>query len=205
MALSLSRGGDNVAPVEPHPIRLVVTDDLKRTRLTVFFRLLLVIPHLIWVALWTVAVMFATLFAWFAALFTKRVPAGLHDFIARYQRYTVHVFAYVALAADPFPPFGGREGTYPVDLVVAPPVEQSRLTVFFRILLAIPALFIGNVLNSLIELVAFFAWFVCLFLGRMPEGMRNLIVFVLRFHVQTQAYVSLLTPRYPSVNIGLVE
>ena len=29
-----------------HPIRLVVTDDLDRSRLTVFFRLLLAIPHL---------------------------------------------------------------------------------------------------------------------------------------------------------------
>ena len=33
--------------MDAHPIRLVVTDDLKRSRLTVFFRLLLVIPHAI--------------------------------------------------------------------------------------------------------------------------------------------------------------
>jgi hypothetical protein len=30
---------------ERHPIGLVVTDDLRRSRLAVFFRLLLVIPH----------------------------------------------------------------------------------------------------------------------------------------------------------------
>ncbi len=35
-----------------HPIRLVVTDDLQRNRLTSFFRLILAIPHLIWLALW---------------------------------------------------------------------------------------------------------------------------------------------------------
>ena len=34
----------------PHPIHLVVTDDLQRSRLTVFFRLLLVIPHFVWLA-----------------------------------------------------------------------------------------------------------------------------------------------------------
>ena len=41
--------------------------------------------------------------AWFAALFTKRVPAGLHNFLASYLRYQVHVFAYITLAANPYP------------------------------------------------------------------------------------------------------
>ena len=121
------------------------------------------------------------------------------------EHETAPFVPFASLAADPFPPFGGREGTYPVDLVVAPPVEQSRLTVFFRILLAIPALFIGNVLNSLMEVIGVLGWFVCLFTGKMPEGMRNLLVFAIRFHAQTQSYVSLLTQRYPSVNIGLSE
>jgi Domain of unknown function (DUF4389) len=185
----------------PHPIRLVLTDDLKRTRVTVFFRLLLAIPHFIWLVLWGIVNAFAILFAWFAALFTKRVPTGLHDFLARYVRYQTHVYAYVSLAADPFP----REGTYPVDVTIAPPVEQSRLTVFFRLLLAIPALIISNVMNSLIEWVGILGWFVSLFTGKMPEGMRNLLVFAIRFHTQTAAYYSLLTPRYPNFNVGLSE
>jgi len=33
---------------EAHPVRLTVEDDYVRSRLTVFFRLLLAIPHLIW-------------------------------------------------------------------------------------------------------------------------------------------------------------
>ena len=37
-----------------HPLRMVVTDDLQRNRLTVFFRLLLVIPHLIVLLLWAI-------------------------------------------------------------------------------------------------------------------------------------------------------
>ena len=32
-----------------HPVQLVVEDDLQRNRLTVFFRLILAIPHFIWV------------------------------------------------------------------------------------------------------------------------------------------------------------
>jgi hypothetical protein len=191
--------------VEPHPIRLVVTDDLRRNRVTVFFRLLLAIPHFVWLVLWGIVTAIAILIAWFAALFTKRVPAGLHDFIGRYVRYQTHVYAYASLAADPFPGFGGREGTYPVDVTIAPAVDQGRLGIFFRLFLAIPALIIANVLNSLIEWVGILGWFVCLFTGKLPEGMRNLLVFAIRFHTQTQAYYSLLTARYPSFNVGLEQ
>ena len=36
-----------------HPVTLVQDDDGRRSRLTVFFRLLLAIPHFVWLALWT--------------------------------------------------------------------------------------------------------------------------------------------------------
>ena len=39
----------------PHPVRLVLDDDGRRSRLTVLFRLLLALPHLVWLALWTLA------------------------------------------------------------------------------------------------------------------------------------------------------
>ena len=188
--------------MEPHPIRIVVTDDLRRNRLTVFFRILLALPHFIWLALWGIVNAVVLILSWFAALFTGRVPTGFHGFMARYLRYQTHVVAYVQLAADPYPPFDGSS-TYPIDLEVAPPVEQSRLTVFFRILLAIPALVISSVMNYLVNILVLFGWFVSLFLGYMPEGMRNLLVFTIRYHIQTGAYYSLLTPRYPSLNVGL--
>jgi uncharacterized protein DUF4389 len=186
-----------------HPVQLVVEDDLQRSRLTVFFRLLLAVPHLLWLALWGVAALLASIAAWFAALFTGTVPAGLHGFMARFLRYQTHVFAYVLLTADPFPGFLGVEGSYPVDLRVAAPGRQNRWTVFFRWLLALPALLLSGVMNYLVEILVFFAWFVCLALGRMPEGMRNLLAFTLRYHTQTQAYQMLLTQRYPSLNVGL--
>ena len=78
---------------------------------------------------------FVVVIAWFAALFTGRVPDGLHNFIAGYLRYCARVHAYGAILANPFPPFGAG-GTYPVDLEIDPPVPQSRLTVLFRIILA---------------------------------------------------------------------
>jgi hypothetical protein len=183
--------------VDVHPIRLVVTDDLRRSRLTVFFRLLLAIPPALWLTLWAIAVFVVAILNWFATLFAGRSPQGFHDFVAGYLRYATQVYAYVYLLANPWPGFRGAGG-YPIDLEVDPPAKQSRLTVFFRLLLAIPAIIFARVLDYVLQIVAFFAWFVCLVLGRMPEGLRNLGAYCLSFQQQTYGYALLLTGRYPS-------
>jgi hypothetical protein len=182
-----------------HPIGLIVSDDLKRSRLTVFFRLLLAIPHLIWLALWGFLAEIVVLIAWFAALFTGRVPEGLHNFLASYLRYSTRVTAYIFLLTDPFPPFSGALGMYPVDVRIDPPAPQSRLTVFFRILLAIPAILLTYVFRIVNQIIALLGWFYCLATGQMNEGMRNLSAWLLRYEVQTYAYLFLLTGRYPSL------
>ena len=151
---------------------MVVTDDLNRNRLTVLFRLLLAIPHLIWLVLWGIVVFWAAVAAWVVALVTGRVPDGLHDFMAAYNRYYTHLDAYLWIAADPYPGFTGAPG-YPVDVEIAPPVEQSRLTIVVRILLAIPALIVTSVLQNVAWIVAILAWFLALFTGRMSQGMRD--------------------------------
>jgi hypothetical protein len=186
-----------------HPIRLIVNDDLERTRLTVFFRLILAIPLFLWLTLWAVIAMLALIVNWVATLVTGRSPEGLHGFLATFLRFTTHVRAYILLIADPYPGFTGREGSYPIDLEVAPPDDQNRLTVFFRLILAIPALFVTNILSHLSELLAIFSWFIALVTGRVPEGLRNFAALALRFETQTYAYVLLLTGRYPSLNVGI--
>jgi len=181
-----------------HPIGLVVDDDLRRNRLTVFFRLLLAIPLAIWLAVWGILAYVVWIVAWFAALVLGRVPDGLHSFLARYARATTHLYAYVLLLADPWPPFDGRAGAYPVDLRVDPAAPQSRLTVFFRLILAIPALVLSYVFRIVNQLVAFLGWFYCLATGRMHRGMRDLSAWMLGYETQTYCYVGLLTDRYPS-------
>jgi hypothetical protein len=186
-----------------HPIRLVVNDDLQRTRLTVFFRLILAIPLLLWAVLWAVIAVLAYIVNWFATLFMGQSPDGLHNFLATFLRYTTHVRAYTLLVADPYPKFTGTEGTYPVDLEIDPPERQNRLTVFFRGILAIPALLLSYILGQLNQLLAIFSWFVALIMGRVPEGLRNFAALAIRIETQTYAYVLLLTSRYPSFNVGI--
>src|SRR5262249_1734278 len=116
-----------------HPIGLVVTDDLHRSRLTVFFRHVLAIPPFVWLGIWAIAVEVVVLIAWFAALFPGRVPGRLHGFMASFVRYSPRVTGYVFLLANPWPGFSNGQ-PYPIDARIEPAEPQSRLTVFFRLL-----------------------------------------------------------------------
>jgi uncharacterized membrane protein (DUF485 family) len=187
-------------PAPDHPVRLVVADDLRRNRLTVFFRLILAIPHLVWYVLWSVVAAFAILVNWVATLINGSSPEGLHKFLAAWVRYSTHLTAYLYLVADPFPGFRGRLGTYPVDLEIDGPEPQNRWKTGFRFILAIPALILMSVLQYVIQIIGFLGWFVCLALGRMPQGMRDLSAYCLRFQAQTYAYAAVLTDRYPSLS-----
>lgn len=180
-----------------HPVRLVLDDDLRRSRLTVLFRLLLAIPHFFWFVLWTVAAVLAAFVAWFAALFTGRVPLSLHRFLAAWVRYGQHVYAFTYLVGEKFPGFVGREGSYGVDVHIAPPQRQSRWTVFFRGFLAIPALLVASALGGAAFVAAVLGWFYAIVTGRMPEGLRNFGASCIRYGTQTTAYWFLLTDRYP--------
>ena len=187
-----------------HPIRLVVTDDLQRNRLTVFFRLILAIPHLIWLTVWGIVAALAAIANWFATLVNGQSPEGLHDFLATYLRYQTHVYAYILLVADPFPGFGGKPG-YSIDLEVDPPQRQNRWTVAFRVILAIPAFIVSGIFGYLNRVLAVFSWFIALVMGSVPEGLRNFAAFALRYEQQTAAYALLLTGRYPSFNVSVSE
>ena len=184
-----------------HPIALVVNDDLERSRLTVFFRVILAIPHFIVIMAWSIVAWVIGFVAWIVAIFTGRVPDGIHNAQASFLNYSTRVNAYLYLLADPFPPFGAG-GSYPIDLVPVPHGRQSRLTVLFRIILAIPALILASILMQLLQILAFIGWFVALFTGKMPQGMRDLGAFCLRYYQQTMGYMLLLTQKYPSLSGG---
>jgi hypothetical protein len=193
---------DAFAPPVPasapaHPVTLTASEELERNRLTVFFRLLLVIPHFIWVVLWSIAVLIAAIAGWFATLFSGRLPDALHDFMAAFARYYLHVQSYLYLAGDPFPGFLGKEGTYPLELRIAPPELQDRWRTGFRWILAVPALIVAAALGGLLAGAGFLSWFAVLFTGRMPRGLLRAEHYALRYTGQLSAYALLLTERYP--------
>jgi len=191
------------AVVEPaqalplHSVRIEITDTLRRSRLTVFFRLLLTIPHFVWLTLWSVPAALAVLAGWLIALVTGRLPTALHRFLAAFTRYAAHVYAFVFLVGGPFPGFVGAAGSYPVGLAIEPPQRQRRVVTLLRLFLAFPALLVAGAYWGTLSVVALLGWWYALFTGRMPEGLRNLGAAAIRYNGQVGAYVLLLTDRYP--------
>jgi hypothetical protein len=205
-----------------HPVQLLVEDDLRRSRLTVFFRLLLAIPHLIWVFLWSIAVLFAAIANWVVTLIAGRPAASLHRFLSSYVRYVAHLYAYLWLVANPYPGFVGAEGEYPIDVRLPPPQAQSRWKTLLRIVLALPAILLASALGSpggfasgstgnrgrsfsysasgLGAAIAVLGWFASLVRGRMPKGLRDAGAYSVGYNAQTLAYVLLLTDRYPDAD-----
>jgi hypothetical protein len=181
----------------PHPVRLTSSDDLRRSRLTVFFRLFLAIPHIIWVVLWGIAAVFALIANWFVTLFTTRPAESLHRFLSAYLRYSNHVYAYIGLLANPFPGFTGEPASYPIDVELPTPAPQNRWITGFRLFLAIPAFLLAGAIGSLLHAVAILGWFAALATGRMPRQLQRLGAFALRYSAQAFAYLYLITERYP--------
>jgi hypothetical protein len=184
-------------PTRADPVRMENGDEGRRSRLTVFFRLPLAVPHLVWLALWGVLALLAAIANWLATLATGTAPESLHRFLAAYLRYQLHVGAFLYLVGNPFPGFTGAEGAYPVELHVAGRARQNRWIVLFRLPLALPAMLLAGAYGSLLFVVALLGWFAALFTGRMPLGLRNAGVLALRYSAQLYGYLFLLTDSYP--------
>lgn len=184
-------------PMPAHPVRLTTDDDRVRNRVTVFFRLLLAIPHLIWLFLWSIAAFFAAIAGWFAALATGRLPDPLHRFLAAFVRYGAHVASYLYILGGPFPGFLGEAGSYPIDLEIDDPQPQHRAKTGFRIILAFPAWLVASAFGTVAIIAAVGMWFSALFTGRVPEGLHRLLGWAVRYEAQSYSYLLLLTDRYP--------
>ena len=66
----------------------------------------LAIPHYIVLGFLGLAAALATLIAWLSILFTGRYPRSLFDFVVGVFRWSIRVFAYMAiLTTDKYPPF----------------------------------------------------------------------------------------------------
>ena len=187
-----------VEPPRPHTVRLIDHDDLKRSRLTVLVRAFLVLPHLIWLTLYASVALFVALANWIVTLVKGRSPQRMHRWLVRYLRYTVYVYSYLYVLANPYPPFHGDQRSYTIDLQVEGPDDQRRLVTAFRLVLVIPAFVLSWVLSQVLQVIALLAWVIAIFLGRIPRGMEQLGLYCLRYQTQVYAYLLVVTDRYPT-------
>jgi hypothetical protein len=169
---------------------------------------LLAIPHfLILYGLQLVARAVAVI-GWFAILFTGKLPEGLANLLSLYIRYNNRAWAYAGFLREEYPPFvfdtvAPDPGNYPpVRTGFAPELEdRNRVTVGFRLILAIPQIVVVAVLGIAAFVVWVIAFFAVLFTGHWPEGLRTFVAGYLRWFTRVEAYVGLLTDRYPPFSL----
>jgi hypothetical protein len=169
----------------------------RTSRLTVAFRVILAIPHLIALSALAYAVTVVAIVAWFAALIVARVPEGMYGFIAWVVRYSTRVMSYLWLLTDRWPSFSeSAEDQVRVDLPGPQPL--NRAAVLFRVILVIPAAILASLLGSGLAVAGFFIWLIVLIRGRVPQPVFDAGASVERYQTRFYAYLALLTARYPS-------
>ncbi|MGH7679281.1 MAG: DUF4389 domain-containing protein [Gemmatimonadaceae bacterium] len=221
-----TRSFSSTLQVTDHPVAVSVEPAVThRNRLTCAFRPILALPHILLVGgpvafalsiavpgdgksgfewggggvLGAVAVVCAII-AWFAIVFGFPAPSGLENLVTLYVRWRVRAVAYLALLRDEYPPFG--EGDYPATLRL-PPAEapRDRVTVAFRLLLALPHLVAIWVLGVAWAITTIIAWFSILFTGNYPRSLYRFATGVLQWNTRVEAYVLLLRDQYPPFSL----
>ncbi len=88
-------------------------------------------------------------------------------------------------------------GTYPVGFEMDYAAQRSRVTTFFRGLLAIPHLIMLWAYSIAFLVVWVIAWFALMFTGRWPQGLYAFACGYLRYVTRVGAYLCLGTDAYP--------
>lgn len=184
-----------------YPIRFRADYVEKRSRLTTFFRYVMVIPLWFAAIFWGLASFVCVVIAWFALLVTARYPAGLYAFNAKALRFAHRMGAYCWLLTDAYPSFGGDDDPdYPVRIAVDAPAEHySRAKTFFRVIVGIPVYIMQYLYNIVSQFVGLISWVVIVVTGKQPAGLQDLQVMAVSYSTKASAYFMLLTERYPPV------
>ncbi|MCW2781535.1 MAG: hypothetical protein JWR35_1984 [Marmoricola sp.] len=193
---------DVVAPAYPVSFSFDPPETVARWRPLVHW--LLAIPH--FVVLYALAIVASvfTVIAWFAGVFTGKIPEGIQGPIAMYLRYNVRVTTYLMFLRGDYPPFAfdagladaGADPLVRVD--VTPQLEgRNRLTIFFRYFMLLPQIFVLLFVFIGLYVVMIIGFFAVLILGRWPVGLRNYVIGSLRWSTRLNGYSSLLTDEYP--------
>lgn len=86
---------------------------------------------------------------------------------------------------------------YPVELNFQYPGKLSRLTTFFRIILAIPQTIVLSFIEIAAAVILFLSWWAILFTGRYPKSFFDFMAWYMRWNIRYAAYTYLMTDKYP--------
>jgi hypothetical protein len=187
-----------IPPNPDYPVHLDIDYPPQLSRLLIFVKWLLAIPHYIALYLVTIVAYFVIIISFFAVLILGRYPPALFDFMVGFERWRARVSAYLLLLTDRYPPFAlADDPSYPVRLSVEYPPQMGRWRPLVHWLLVIPALLAAFVVEVIALIAVLVAWFAILFTGRYPEGLFSAVTVALRWVARTTLYTYWVTDRYP--------
>jgi hypothetical protein len=189
------------------PVRLDFSGPLEVSRWRPLINWIIAIPHFL--VLWVLGVLAGVcLFvSFFTVLFTKQIPPQLFDIIVMTMRYSWRVASYALWMREDYPPFDFTPGTTDnrmdphTVLEIDRPDELTRWGPLYKWLLAFPHYIALWFLAIGAFFALFWAFFVVLFTGSYPQGVRNYVVGVQRWTLRVQAYAGFLRDEYPAFSM----
>lgn len=183
-----------------YPVQLSFERAPTYSRLLIFVKWLLVIPHYIALMFLGIGAWVVIIVSWFAVLITGRYPRGMFDYMVGVQRWGLRAGAYYMLLTDKYPPFSLQDDpSYPVHFDIEYPERIARWRPLVHWLLVIPAYIVAVLMLYVAFFVDFLAWFAILITGRFPDGLFNIVTVALRWQANVVAYAYWMTDRYPSL------
>jgi hypothetical protein len=202
-----------------YPVKLSVDyPDRKLNRLTTFFRIFMVIPILIILAL-----IIGTFFKWgnsgwnaqygaiglvilptiLMLLFRKKYPRWWFDWNLALTKFSARVSVYLALLTDVYPSTDEEQS---VNLTMDYPDAQNDLNRWLPLvkwIMAIPHYIVLAFLGIAAFVVIIIAWFAILFTGRYPSSLFDFVVGVYRWSLRVSGYAFILvTDKYPPFSLS---
>ena len=196
--------GSPLPPIPPggsnHEAQVLVgisMDPPRHSRWSVLFRLILAFPLLVVFLGIGVAATFVVIAAWFCALFTGRVADNMQRFLTKALRYYSNVQGYAYLLTSRWPGFVFDAKPDDQVTIGVDHVNLRRWSVFFRFILAYPAMLVGTLLGSGSYPLLVVMWLWGVVSGREPRALHQAAALVLRYQLRLFAYACLLTPTQP--------
>jgi hypothetical protein len=181
-----------------YPVRLDVDYPQGLSRLLIFVKWLLAIPHFVALFVLAIGAWFAVIISFFAILFTGRFPEGLFNYLTGVLRWSARVGGYILLLTDVYPPFSLEDDpAYPVRLQIDYPQQIARWRPLIQWLLVIPAEIAAYVIFLVAYVAVFLAWFAILFTGRYPQGLFDVVRIGMRWQMRVSAFSYWMTEAYP--------
>jgi len=87
--------------------------------------------------------------------------------------------------------------SYPATITVHSPASMDRWRPLVQWILAVPHLIIAGAMEYVSGALAIVSWFVILFTGRLPKGLADLQVMILRYSMKAQLYAGFMHDQYP--------